>query len=432
MQKIIMTCFTVFLLSTAPSLVSVSYANTSGPTVKTDQKIELSLREVEIAEAMQMLSKQQRVNILLAKGVSGKVSINLYDMSLTEAIQLIANTAGYEAEKRGNSYFIINRDDVGSYVDNGTTEIVTFNLHYAKAEDVREILGEYISNYGSITELKDRNILVVQDKPEFLKKIKNLVKKLDYRPRQIVIEARILEITLDDSEAYGIEWSKLFSTGGGGDGIVGRGVPANNLSGLFLEIIDDDWRVFLDLLQREGRTKTLSTPKLLTIENNKASVIVGDRLGYVNTVTINQVTTENTEFLESGVILEVTPSVDEYGRILLKIHPEVSTGTVTDGIPSQTTTAVDTHLLVPNGATSFIGGLIKTQVFKDTTGVPVISKIPLLGKLFTRKENRKINTEIIVMITPTIVETSDEKWQKGEMERVEEFQKSISSVTATP
>ncbi len=384
MLKTIKTGFTVILLSALPAMVSVSYAEAPKPSSQGDQKIELSLREVEIAEAMQMLSKQQRVNILLSKGVSGKVSINLYDMSLGEAIHLIANTAGYEAEKRGNTYFVINRDDVGSYVDNGTTQIVTFNLNYAKAEDVREILEEYLSRYGSITELKDRNILVVEDRPEFLKRITGLVKKLDYQPRQIVIEARILEITLDDSEAYGIEWAKFFSIQGA-DGVIGRGIPANNLSGLFLEIIDDDLRIFLDLLQREGRTRTLSTPKLLTVENKKASVIVGDRLGYVNTVTINQVTTENTEFLA--------------------------------------TTAVDTHLLVPNGATSFIGGLIKTQVFNDLTGVPVVSKIPLLGKLFSRKEKRKINTEIIVLITPTIVDTADEKWQKGEKEKVDNFNK---------
>jgi len=320
---------------------------------------------------------------------------------------------------------VIGHDDVGSYVDSGTTQIRTFRLRYTKAEDIQKVLEEYTSNYGTITVLKDRNIVVVEDTPEFLRRIKGLVKQLDYRPKQILIEARILEVQLDDSEAYGIEWAKLFTIDGA-EGVIGRGVPSGNLNGLFLEIIDDDLQVFLDLLQREGRTRTLSTPKLLTVENKTASVIVGDRLGYVNTVTINQVTTESTEFLESGVILDVTPSVDEQDRIMLKVHPEVSTGTVTDGIPSQTTTAVDTHLLVPNGATSFIGGLIKTQIFKDHTGVPVLSKIPYVGRLFSRQENRTINTEIIVMITPTIVDPGEEQWQKNESDKVGSFQKEYS------
>jgi len=421
MIKTIKISFATMLLSFMPLLMSVSYADTASGAVKGGEKISLSLRDVEISEAMQMLSRQQRVNILLSEGVSGEISVNLYGIPLREAIRAIANAAGYEVEKRGVNYFVIDRDDVGSYVDSGTTQVRTFRLRYANAEDVKGILEEYVSDYGAITVLKERNIIVVEDTPEFLQRIKSLVRQLDFRPKQILIEAKILEVTLDDSEAYGIEWSKMF-TSGSASGTISRGIPAKNLNGLFLEVVDGDLQVFLDLLQTEGRTRTLSTPKLLTVENKTASVIVGDRLGYVNTVTINQVTTENTEFLESGVILEVTPSVDELGRVLLKVHPEVSTGTVTDGIPSQTTTAVDTHLLVPDGATSFIGGLIKTQIFNDHTGVPVLSKVPLLGRLFSREENRKINTEIIVMITPTVVDPGEEFWQRKESDKVGSFQ----------
>ena len=420
MIKTIKISLAAMLLIIQPLLMSVSYADTANNSAKSREKISLSLRDVELSEVMQMLSRQQRVNILLSEGVSGRISVNLYEIPLSEAIRAIANAGGYEVEKRGVNYFVIGRDEVGHYVNSGTTQLRTFRLRYANAEDVSQMLEEYVSGYGNITVLKDRNIIVVEDTPEFLQRIKKLVKQLDYRPKQILIEARILEITLDDTEAYGVEWSKLFSSGSA-EGKIGRGIPLTSSNGLFLEIIDDNLRVFLDLLQREGRTRTLSTPKLLTIENKTASVIVGDRLGYVNTVTINQVTTENTEFLESGVILEVTPSVDERGRILLEVHPEVSTGTVTDGIPSQTTTSVYTHLLVPDGATSFIGGLIKTQIFKDHTGVPVISKIPLLGRLFSRQEDRKINTEIIVMITPTIVDPADEDWQRNESDKIGSF-----------
>ena len=176
----------------------------------------------------------------------------------------------------------------------------------------------------------------------------------------------------------------------------------------------------LDALEKSGKARTLSTPSLLTVENESASVIVGNRLGYRNTVTANQVTTESTEFLESGVILEVTPIVDKDQQILLKIHPEVSTGTVTDGIPSQDTTSVDTQLIVPNGATSFIGGLMRMQSFEDHQGVPVLGRIPVVGKLFSRTEDRQIRTEIIVLIKPTIVNTASQQWQKKHSDRVNE------------
>ena len=380
--------------------------------------ISLVLRDVDIAEAMEMLSKKERVNILLSQGVSGKVSVNLYNVGLKEAITAISNAAGYDVERRGRSYFIVKHDNVGKYVDSGITRVKTFKLQYSEVQDVLPIVKEYLSNYGTIKAMKGRNLLVVEDTPQFLRRISKIVEAVDYQPKQILIEARILEITLDDDESFGIQWQNLFNVNNmSGSSIGTRGLSAGT-SGFFFNIAGEDFTAALDALHREGRTKTLSTPKLLTLEDQPASVIVGDRLGYVNTVTINEVTSENTEFLESGVILEVTPSVDNNGRIMLDIHPEVSTGTINDGIPSQTTTSVNTHLLVPDGATSFIGGLIKSQDFDEHSGVPILKDIPFAGRLFSRTEKRKINTEIIVLITPRIVQADRTPWQEREIGKV--------------
>lgn len=384
-----------------------------------DEKITLSLRNVEITEAMEMLSRKQRVNILLSEAVDGKVSVNLYDSTVGNAINAIANAAGYQVEKRGDNFFVIDHEDVGKYADSGTTKTKTYKLRYAQSTDVMEILEGHLSRYGSISELADRNMLVIEDKPEFLSGIEKILEKVDYKPRQILIEARILEIRLDDSEAFGIDWSRVFENG---DGLVGTRGLSQTSGGLFVEFTGTRLNVFLDALQEEGRAKTLSTPKLLTLENQAASVIVGNRLGYLNTVTINQVTSETTEFLESGVILEVTPSVDSSGNIMLDIHPEISTGSVNDGVPSQDTTSVQTHLLVPNGSTSFIGGLISSQVFSDRRGVPVLGQIPYAGKLFSRKSNTTVNREVIILITPTIVNPEDFEWQSREINEIKRFE----------
>ena len=384
--------------------------------VKND--ISLTLRNVDIAEVMEMLSKKERVNILLAQGVRGKVSVNLYDVGLKEAIHTIANAAGFDVERRGRSYFVVKHDSVGKYVESGITRVKTFKLQYSRVQDVLPIVKQYLSNYGSIKDMKGRNLLVVEDTPQFLRRIAKIIDTLDYQPQQILIEARILEITLDDDQSFGIQWENFFNVNNlAGSSVGTRGLSSQG-SGFFMNLAGEDITLALDALHREGRTKTLSTPKLLTLENQPASVIVGDRLGYVNTVTINEVTSENTEFLESGVILEVTPSVDNKGRIMLDIHPEVSTGTINDGIPSQTTTSVKTHLLMPDGATSFIGGLIKSQDFNDHSGVPILKDIPWAGRLFSRTEKRKINTEIIVLITPRIVQAGRTPWQEREIGKV--------------
>jgi type II secretory pathway component GspD/PulD (secretin) len=143
---------------------------------------------------------------------------------------------------------------------------------------------------------------------------------------------------------------------------------------------------------------------LLALEDQPAETLIGERLGYNVTTTINNVTTTSTEFLESGVILKVTPSVDQDSRVLLKIHPEVSSGTVTnDGIPNQKTTEVTTTMLVDSGQTVFIGGLIRRDSTETREGVPVLGDIPGLKLLFSNRAVNTVNTELVVLVTPYIL-----------------------------
>jgi len=178
-------------------------------------KVSLTLNNVEISEAMEMLSIKERVNIVLSKDVAGDISINLFNVSLHEAILSIANAAGYVVELRNNSYFVLKREDSGKYANSGLTELRTFKVRYSDTNDVEQILETYLSEYGKITNLSKRKLLVIEDLPSFLTRIERLLAEIDQQPKQIFIEAKILEVTLRDSESYGIDWSKLFSSGGG-------------------------------------------------------------------------------------------------------------------------------------------------------------------------------------------------------------------------
>jgi type II secretory pathway component GspD/PulD (secretin) len=124
------------------------------------------------------------------------------------------------------------------------------------------------------------------------------------------------------------------------------------------------------------------------------------------TTTINQVTTESIQFLESGVILRVIPSVDQQGRILLKVHPEVSSATLSAGIPSKKSTEVTTELLSEDGQAIFIGGLIKKSSRKDKTGVPILGDIPDIGRFFSTTTESVNNTETVIIISPRIIQNS--------------------------
>lgn len=396
-KRFICSLFNVLLLCTA----SLLYTNTNAQDSK---NISLNLHEVEISEAMGMLSIKERVNIVLAKGVEGTVSVNLYNVTLRQAILSIADAAGYVIEYRNGSYFVLKREESGKYARSGLTELRTFKVEYSDTSVVEQILETYLSEYGSITNLAERKLLVVEDLPSFLNRIEKILAEIDQEPKQIFIEAKILEVTLRETESFGLDWVKLFSSDDG-TGAFGTSGLSNPLSpGFFFELVTPNIQVFLDTLFTRGRLRTLSTPKLLALENQEAEVVIGDRLGFRVTTTINQITSETIEFLESGVILRVNPSVDGQGRILLDIHPEVSTGRVEDGIPNQVTTEVTTQMLVEDGQTVFIGGLIRRSLDQNREGVPFFSDIPIVGRAFSNKSDNSTNTETVVLITPHIID----------------------------
>jgi type II secretory pathway component GspD/PulD (secretin) len=375
--------------------------------------ISISLKETNIAELFEMLSRQNNVNILLAKGVEGAISVNLYDVSVEEAIYAIAEAAGYAVERIKNGYLIAPRDTAGKTISEGFKEVRTYKIQYSDAKNVTAILKNYLSRYGRIDLLEDRKILVVEDLPEFVAHIDRILAQLDQEPSQILIEAKIFTISLDDTQQFGLDWTKTFTAGGGkgNAGVENLGKQALDLGigaaagppGLFFNYFNNNLEVQLNFLSRKGKVRALSTPKLLALEHQEAQVIIGARTGYVVTTTINQVTTQSVQFLESGVILNVTPYVDRFGRIRMDIHPEVSETTLNNGIPSLKTSEVNTSLLVEDGQTVFIGGLIKNDLSSNHQGVPFLEDIPFLGYLFAKEGESTVNTETIVLIKPQII-----------------------------
>jgi type II secretory pathway component GspD/PulD (secretin) len=383
-------------------------------------KISLSVEELDIREVMQMLSREQRMNIFVAEGVSGDVSVNLYDMDTSEAVKLIAESAGFVVEQRNDSFFVIEREDAGKLRQSDRMEVRAFKVQYASTSEIETILQEYLSEYGNIKALPDNDMLVIEDLPSFLNKMETLLGEIDREPKQIMIEAKILEITLTDNQSYGLDWAKLFDSSDGTGSLGTQGLANPNSAGLFAQYTNSNVELVLNALKARGRLRTISTPKLLAMEGLEAETVVGTEIGYRVTTTINNVTTESIEFLESGVILKVTPTVDRSGRIMLDIFPEVSTGVVSDdGIPSKATTQVSTRMLVSDGKTVFLGGLIQNQINNTREGIPGLGDVPIIGGLFSNRSKSIVSTEIVVLITPRIVDYTSDEPQVPAIERVE-------------
>ena len=374
------------------------------------EPVTLNFRESSIQEVFDVLSRKEKVNIILGKGVAGLVSVNLYNITVRDAIYRVAEAAGYAVEFRNGDYVILDRKEAGLEHPGGLMKLRTFKVQYSDPKQVAEILTKYLSRYGKVTPLLERRMIVIEDTPEFVERASKLLEELDVQPKQVLIEAKVLEVTLDDSEAFGVDWSRIFGPPDGTHGTFGtNGLAAGSVAGgpaspgFFFSLTNRKLELFLEAQSTRNRIRTLSTPKLLALEHQEAKAVIGKSTGYKVTTTINQVTTESIQFLESGVILKVIPSVDQQGRVLLKVHPEVSSTTLNAGIPEKKSTEVTTELLCEDGQSVFIGGLIKSISSKDRTGIPVLGDIPGIGRLFSSTAESVNNTETVVIITPRIV-----------------------------
>lgn len=386
------------------------------PDAGASGRITLNLQDVPLADVMNMLSREERANIVVSGALEGRVSVNLYQVTLEEAVRAIAGAAGQEVEFHDGTYYILSAERAGKSQAGTFTTLRSFKIQYSNPNDIEAIVKPYLSPYGRVSVFKDRTMLVVQDKPSYVDQIETLLSELDREPRQIMIQAKILQVSLTDEEKFGIDWKRFFTSkdGKGSFGVRGRDFIT---SGLFFTLANSDVEVRLDTLKNRNRISTLSSPKLLALEDREAAVIIGDRTGYKVTTTINLVTNETIEFLESGVILRVKPSVDRFGRVRLQVHPEVSKASVDQntGIPSLNTSEVTTEMLVDSGQTVFIAGLITNEDSAGRNGVPVLGDIPLIGNLFTNKSKLDNNKETIVLISPEIVDPEHSPWHRKDI-----------------
>ena len=390
-----------------------------------EHRVSMTMKDADLADVMDLISREQRVNVFVSTESVETVSFSLYDMTVPDAIHAIANAAGMAVEHYDGNYFVVDREDAGKYAPDALTQVKAFDLQYVSVDEIQSLLEPYLSEYGEITTFEDRNMFLVEDTPAFLRRIGALKSEVDRPPTQVLIEARILEITLTDEDSYGLDWSNAFNSNGGSGTFGTQGLGKPTSAGFFFDFADEKFAATLNALTSQGRVRTLSSPKLVATENEESSVIVGDRRGYSVVTTINQVTTESIEFLESGVILEVTPSVDDDGQIMLEIHPEVSTGSIDPitGIPSQATTEVTTRMIVPDGQTVFVGGLIKHRVDESKSGVPVIGRIPVVGRLFSNRNTTTTNTETVVLITPTVLRKVESLIDQDSLDKIDKLER---------
>jgi len=302
----------------------------------------------------------------------------------------------------------------------------TFSLQYAKAKDVQSVLASRLDakKTGSISADERNNQVIVTAFPERMKEAEELIKGMDKKTKQVLLEAKIIKVILSDDFDMGIDWDKVWMNAKDyGLNFVGNFAFPSSTSNFFKIGIGNDqttghnYSAIVKMLQEYGETRNLSSPSIAVINGEEAKIHVGRTEAYVTTTISTGSTTSSTAaqvtFLDVGVQLIVTPIINDDGYVTMNIKPEVSNvdssltyqiaPDVTNTVPLVARTIAETTIMVKDGMTIIIGGLRKDEKIKVVSKMPGLGDIPILGAFFRKTSEGVEKTEIVVFITPHII-----------------------------
>ena len=392
------------------------------------QLISLEYKDADLASVLRSLAWTYKINIVTGPDIKGKVSINLQDITVEKALQAILTINGLVYSKRGDVI----------YISSGDTEIVeikteVIQLKYLTATQAQNLSRKLLSSKGDMKVNEVSNNIILTDYQSNIDKIRELLQQVDIAPKQVLIEAKIVDITSNDLRAMGVTWNFDYKPVGSRPSLFTRKTNASeelkstvtlneessSLSGgqivlntLALKGITIG--ATIDALVRDGRANLLASPSIAVINGQEARIVIGERYPYKERTQTTSGTTETTKFLDIGTTLKVNPQINDDGYITMNIHPEVSAFSASlDAGPRITTREADTTVRIKEGETLVIGGLIKQTNEGSKDKVPILGDIPLLGILFSRSEGKKEQTELAVFITPRVLFSREEKMKLG-------------------
>jgi type IV pilus assembly protein PilQ len=414
----------------------------------------IQFQDTDILQALQMLSMQGRRNIIASRGVQGKVSANLYDVGLFDALDVIMRANDLRMEESGNFIYVYTRQEWEDVTKSRLKKVSrNFPLEYLNAKDAGEFIGPILSEVGKVSFVGDvekgfqpsatdggsdswafQGMLVVSDYPENIKAVEALLKEIDTPPAQVIVESTVVSTDVQQNDGFGVDVSIIgnlsfsqFTNPLSGaqqllNGSVQKGEGVANASNtnvtnikdptLQVGVISDDVSVFLKLLDSVTDTTVLARPRVMALNRQRAQILIGQRTGYLNSTTTQTSTTQSVEFLDSGIKLIFRPFISSDGSIRMELAPSVSeatkSSTATVGgntmeVPNESTSEIVTNVRVKNGQTLVLGGLFKEKTIIDRRQVPGLGDVPLIGNAFKGYNDDLHREEIIFLVTPTIV-----------------------------
>jgi type IV pilus secretin PilQ/predicted competence protein len=421
-----------------------------------DPLITLHVDNLEVSKAIEMISRQAKIlNILVSPGVTGNVTVDIRDKTVDETLEIIARQCRLKV-RRDKDVIYVSTVAESRLVEEDDLPVHVYHLNYVKSGDIEKIVKPLLSKVGKFTgtpeslsglatditkageskavesggnSMAGGDIIVIQDYEYVLKKLDRVIAELDVQPIQVLIEAVIVQVRLDKGMELGANFAVLDGANRA-VGVVGSGAIINSTAGftpasvltaggLLRGSLADGlnsvtpglkfgWTGgsttgFIKALESYGEVKILASPRILVLNKQRADIHLGDRLGYFTTTQTQTSTVQTVQYQDVGTQLRLRPFVSSDGIIRMEVRPERSSGALdSQGIPQVNSTAITTNIMIPNGATLVIGGLIDTEVQTKWNGIPLLSRLPWIGYLFRETEDDMIKKELVVILTPRI------------------------------
>jgi len=442
-------------------IISVIFYNSPSYAQETP-RISMDFQEVALKDVLKVFSQQAGLNFVATREIENKkVTLYLDGVTVQDALDSImnANKLTYE-QKPGSSVFVV-KESAEPRVEMLTK---VYTLNYARVfkgyeseseeggmrgsdsqEDIKSVIENLLTKndkekaFGSVVTDVRTNSLIITSIPQDFALIESTLAKLDARTLQVMIEAEIVEVKTAAIKKLGLDWGgdttgNFFTfTGPTRDtgfpfvresGVLsrsllggsladkrGRTLATSSTGNVFGNLSLAEFKVVLKALEKENKSKYLAKPKVMVINNETAEIkITADTAIGTDTTTetTTGTTSQSAEREETGVILKVTPTINKDGYITMTLEPEVSrveVSNISASIFDPTKRSVKTTVMVKDGQTMAIGGLLKDETADNDRAVPGLSKIPLIGKLFQSKDFENTATEIIIFVTCHIVST---------------------------
>lgn len=444
-----LTGFTVLIFIINFWLFEFNYAQE--PLVEKQVIIEsLEFREVDIKDVLRQLAKQYNLNIVFSEAVKGLVTVQLNNVSIEQALDSIITVNGFAYTKRENVYRVTTPQEA----EREGKQTRLFKLNNADATKLKETLKKVLTPDGSIESDSRSNSIVVTDALSVINKIERMIPALDEITPQVLIEAKLIETSLTKDEKLGIDWTTTVTATGSkrpttlpfepkGESKWMKNVFPSPISTStdfpsgypysFPYTVKGDFtfgtldfsklQIIFDFLKTRKKTKLIANPRIVTLNNQKATINVGKVLSlptYERNETTGAMEITGWEKQNVGVVLEVTPQVSPEARIKLKIKPEVSSligyAGKMEGVdvgPITSTRTAETEVQIKDGQTVVIGGLVKDESLVTVKKVPILGDIPILSLFFRRKEVGSTTiptekTDLLIFVTARIIKDTGE------------------------